>query len=354
MSKESSLSRVLVFLVGVAFIVTAPRVEAQGLEPQIEVVMELMLDGDFEEAEQALRNFEDIAAGYSRPLGSDLLADFAYLDGVLAFYLDQDEAAAEDKWRWCLEANPDYQWRSDLVGGAGEQLFAQLSGDGVRSSRMPVIPLGYEISRSIWIDGIRATERSTVSVGWHMIQATCRNRNTKGMYTWISPDEILPCPCGYGGCFEEIPEEATEQDQFVLEVGIGGFFDSPDLYTRQNLGGSFHTASKMVFGLNIGTLWLDPAILDVAIDLETRFGTYMDVGRLRLAGGAIVNTQLDMDGADYVGADILLGLFGEARSAPYDDASLGLRVGVYPIELINSPIFGELVTALTFFANYDI
>jgi hypothetical protein len=329
----------------------SPYARAQGLEPQVDVVIELMLDGDFEEAGQALRDLEEIALGYAQPISSQLIA---YLDGILAFYLDQDEGAAETKWRWSLEADPDYQWRSDLAGGDGEQLFAQLQGEGVMATRVPIIPLGYEISRSIWIDGARSTERSTVSVGWHMIQATCRDGNMRGVYSWISPDENIPCPCGYGGCFDEEPEEATEQDQLVVEVGIGGFFSDTSLLTRQSLGGSFHTVSRLVVGINVGTLWLNPTILDVAFDVEARVGLYKDVWRLRLAGGAISNTQIDMDGGDYIGTNYLLGLFGEARTAPYDDASLGVRLGLYPLEFAREPTFGTMVTALTFFANYDM
>ena len=36
------------------------------------------------------------------------------------------------------------------------------------------------------------------------------------------------------------------------------------------------------------------------------------------------------------------------------DMYMKVEVGVYPIELSNDPIFGEMVTALTFFANYDM
>ena len=354
MTKEILPAKFLPMAIGLTTMALSPMAVAQDLELQVEGVIELMLDGDFEEAAQALEHLEGIALGYAQPISNGVIADFAYLDGVLAFYLDEDEALAEDKWRWCLEAEPDYQWRTELAGGAGEQLFGQLQGDGVRASREPVVPIGYDISRSIWIDGNRTTARSTVSVGWHMIQATCRDGNMRGVYTWISPDEILPCPCGYGGCFEEIPEEATEQDQSVVELGIGGLISGSSLLTRQTLGGSYHTTSRLVIGLNIGTLWLDPAILDVAFEIETRIGFYDDIWRLRFAGGLISNTQIDMDGSDYIGTNYIMGLFGEARTAPYDDASLGVRLGLYPVELSSEPTFGTMVTALTFFANYDM
>jgi len=351
---KSLFYRSLSVFLGIGVLLNAPSAEAQGLEPQIDVVIELMLDGDFEEAGQALRDLESVALGYAQPISSSLVADFAYLDGVLAFYLDQDSGTAEEKWRWCLEADPDYQWRSDLAGGAGEQLFTQLQGDGTRSSRVPVIPIGYEISRSIWIDGGRITERSTASVGWHMIQATCRDGNMRGLYNWMSPDEALPCPCGAGGCFEEIPQPSTAQEQLSVELGIAGFIAGDRLLTRQSLGGNFHTASNYVMGLSLGALWLDPAILDVAVDLEMRLGLYKDVWRVRMSGGAVSNAQFDIDGVGYVGSKYLLGLFGEVRSAPYDDASLGARVGVYPLEFTGGSKFGTTVTALTFFANYDM